>query len=195
MAVKDYAAEAGITSNNAAVRVFRAREALRKQVARSCGTCADHGCLDCTCESASGTAADRQLLRAGTSIATQWDAWIARRFWGPPPRCCSPAPETGTRPEETSAAAHQQAAEQQEAARKQAAGAHASHGDVPWTSSDGPTEQLASDAAPSRARSEAPRSILGARDCGAAGVRQLLPKTTATSARSSIVRTSPPSPS
>jgi RNA polymerase sigma factor (sigma-70 family) len=48
--VKDYAAESGITSNNAAVRVFRAREALRKQVARSCGTCADHGCLDCTCE-------------------------------------------------------------------------------------------------------------------------------------------------
>ncbi len=50
LAVKDYAAEAGITSNNAAVRVFRAREALRKQVARSCGSCADHGCLDCTCD-------------------------------------------------------------------------------------------------------------------------------------------------
>ena len=49
--VKDYAAEAGITGNNAAVRVFRAREALRKQVARSCGTCADHGCLECTCKS------------------------------------------------------------------------------------------------------------------------------------------------
>jgi RNA polymerase sigma factor (sigma-70 family) len=49
LAVKDYAAEAGISSANAAVRVFRAREALRKQVARSCGTCAEHGCLDCTC--------------------------------------------------------------------------------------------------------------------------------------------------
>jgi RNA polymerase sigma factor (sigma-70 family) len=49
LAVKDYAVEAGITSNNAAVRVFRAREALKKQVARSCGTCAEHGCLDCTC--------------------------------------------------------------------------------------------------------------------------------------------------
>jgi RNA polymerase sigma factor (sigma-70 family) len=49
LAVKDYAAEVGITSNNAAVRVFRAREALKKQVARSCGTCAEHGCLDCTC--------------------------------------------------------------------------------------------------------------------------------------------------
>jgi len=53
-AVKDYAAEAGITSNNAAVRVFRAREALRKQVTRSCGTCADHGCLDCSCEKFNG---------------------------------------------------------------------------------------------------------------------------------------------
>lgn len=49
VAVKDYAKEAGITAGNAAVRVFRAREALRKQVARSCGTCATHGCLDCTC--------------------------------------------------------------------------------------------------------------------------------------------------
>jgi RNA polymerase sigma factor (sigma-70 family) len=52
IAVKDYAQEVGITGGNAAVRVFRAREALRKQVARSCGTCADHGCLDCTCENA-----------------------------------------------------------------------------------------------------------------------------------------------
>ena len=51
MAVKDYAEQAGISSSNAGVRVFRAREALRKQVARACGTCAEHGCLDCTCES------------------------------------------------------------------------------------------------------------------------------------------------
>jgi RNA polymerase sigma factor (sigma-70 family) len=49
LAVKDYAARAGISANNAGVRVFRAREALRKQVVRSCGTCAEHGCLDCTC--------------------------------------------------------------------------------------------------------------------------------------------------
>jgi DNA-directed RNA polymerase specialized sigma24 family protein len=52
LAMKAYAAEAGISSSNAAVRVFRARQALRKQVARSCGTCADHGCLDCTCDTA-----------------------------------------------------------------------------------------------------------------------------------------------
>jgi RNA polymerase sigma-70 factor (ECF subfamily) len=51
LAVKDFAAEAGITPGNAAVRLFRAREALRKQVSRSCGSCAEHGCLDCTCRS------------------------------------------------------------------------------------------------------------------------------------------------
>lgn len=47
--VKEYAEQSGISASNAGVRVFRAREALRKQVARSCGTCATHGCLDCTC--------------------------------------------------------------------------------------------------------------------------------------------------
>jgi RNA polymerase sigma factor (sigma-70 family) len=49
LAVKDYAAEVGISSGNASVRLSRARDALRKQVARACGTCATHGCLDCTC--------------------------------------------------------------------------------------------------------------------------------------------------
>lgn len=47
--VVTYAAEAGISASNAGVRVFRAREALRKQVARACGTCATHGCVDCSC--------------------------------------------------------------------------------------------------------------------------------------------------
>lgn len=56
ISVKDYAEEAGISSNNAGVRIFRAREALRKQVSRSCGTCADHGCLDCTCDKSPGKA-------------------------------------------------------------------------------------------------------------------------------------------
>jgi len=49
VSVKDYADEAGITASNAGVRIFRAREALKKQVTRACGTCADHGCLDCQC--------------------------------------------------------------------------------------------------------------------------------------------------
>src|SRR5690606_28899938 len=49
VSVKDYAEEAGITASNAGVRIFRAREALKKQVSRACGACADHGCLDCHC--------------------------------------------------------------------------------------------------------------------------------------------------
>ena len=47
--VKDFAATEGITANNAAVRVFRAREALRARVRDCCGSCADDGCADCTC--------------------------------------------------------------------------------------------------------------------------------------------------
>lgn len=49
VSVTAFAEEQGISKNNAAVRVFRAREALRRQVAVSCGTCAEHGCLSCTC--------------------------------------------------------------------------------------------------------------------------------------------------
>lgn len=52
VAVNEYAGEAGISAGNAAVRVFRAREALRKQVKASCRTCADHGCLECNCKPA-----------------------------------------------------------------------------------------------------------------------------------------------
>jgi RNA polymerase sigma factor (sigma-70 family) len=51
LSVREYAEEAGVTANNAGVRLFRAREALRKRVASACGTCAEHGCLDCTCGS------------------------------------------------------------------------------------------------------------------------------------------------
>ena len=46
--VKDFASRKGLSPGNAAVRVFRAREALKK----SCGVCANHGCLDCTCTTA-----------------------------------------------------------------------------------------------------------------------------------------------
>lgn len=48
--VKDFAAETGISASNAGVRVFRARAALKQQLEQSCGTCATHGCLDCTCD-------------------------------------------------------------------------------------------------------------------------------------------------
>lgn len=50
--LQELASEAGITPNNAAVRLHRAREALRKRVAETCGTCATHGCLDCSCGAA-----------------------------------------------------------------------------------------------------------------------------------------------
>lgn len=49
ISVSAFAEEQGISKSNAGVRVFRAREALRRQVAASCGTCAEHGCLSCTC--------------------------------------------------------------------------------------------------------------------------------------------------
>jgi RNA polymerase sigma factor (sigma-70 family) len=52
MSVRGFAKEAGITPGNAGVRLHRAREALRRQLARSCGTCLDHGCLDCACGAA-----------------------------------------------------------------------------------------------------------------------------------------------
>jgi len=49
--VKVFAERHGLSANNAGVRVHRAREALKKRVAESCGTCADHGCRDCNCRS------------------------------------------------------------------------------------------------------------------------------------------------
>lgn len=49
LSIQAFAEEASITPNNAAVRLFRARDALRKRVQAACGTCADHGCLDCSC--------------------------------------------------------------------------------------------------------------------------------------------------
>lgn len=45
----EVASELSITQNNATVRLHRARQALKLRLERSCGTCASHGCLDCTC--------------------------------------------------------------------------------------------------------------------------------------------------
>jgi RNA polymerase sigma-70 factor (ECF subfamily) len=47
--VQQLAARAGITGNNAAVRLHRARQALRRRLEQVCGACAQHGCLDCAC--------------------------------------------------------------------------------------------------------------------------------------------------
>lgn len=46
----ELATQEAISTNHAAVRVHRAREALRKQVNTACGVCAAHGCVDCGCK-------------------------------------------------------------------------------------------------------------------------------------------------
>jgi len=50
VAVKQFAREQGITANNAAVRLHRAHQALKRQVTESCGTCVEHGCYRCECQ-------------------------------------------------------------------------------------------------------------------------------------------------
>ncbi len=47
--LQDFAEEHKISASNAAVRVHRARAAFRKHLVRTCGACAEHGCIDCTC--------------------------------------------------------------------------------------------------------------------------------------------------
>ncbi len=48
-AIGEVADAEGITANNARVRLHRARQALKKQLEACCGTCADHGCAECSC--------------------------------------------------------------------------------------------------------------------------------------------------
>jgi RNA polymerase sigma-70 factor (ECF subfamily) len=50
MPVRAFADDRGLSASNAGVRVFRAREALKKRLVESCGTCAEHGCRDCSCQ-------------------------------------------------------------------------------------------------------------------------------------------------
>ena len=47
--LQSFATATHITRGNAAVRLFRARQALRRRVEQSCGTCATHGCYQCEC--------------------------------------------------------------------------------------------------------------------------------------------------
>jgi RNA polymerase sigma factor (sigma-70 family) len=49
--VQEVAVQIGMTANNASVRLHRARKALRDQVIQVCGSCAAHGCVDCSCGS------------------------------------------------------------------------------------------------------------------------------------------------
>lgn len=44
----------GITRNNLKVRHHRARQQLRALLEQTCRLCAEHGCVDCTCDSTSG---------------------------------------------------------------------------------------------------------------------------------------------
>ena len=50
-AVATVASDLQISVNNATVRLHRARQVLKQQLERSCGTCATHGCLNCSCGS------------------------------------------------------------------------------------------------------------------------------------------------
>lgn len=43
----------GVRAGSLRVRLHRARAALRREVQITCRTCAEHGCLDCTCASPS----------------------------------------------------------------------------------------------------------------------------------------------
>jgi RNA polymerase sigma factor (sigma-70 family) len=47
--LETFARNAGITNGNAAVRIHRARQALKKQLLLVCSLCARHGCVNCTC--------------------------------------------------------------------------------------------------------------------------------------------------
>lgn len=48
--IAEVAAERSMTANNTRVKLHRARTALRKQLELSCGSCAEHACLDCDCQ-------------------------------------------------------------------------------------------------------------------------------------------------
>ena len=58
----DLANQSGITAENAAVRIHRARKALRRKVEQACGTCAEHGCFDCQCQKSGGSCQPRTAV-------------------------------------------------------------------------------------------------------------------------------------
>ena len=46
----EFAAAHKLTAGNASVRAHRARAALKRELARTCGACSLHACLDCVCK-------------------------------------------------------------------------------------------------------------------------------------------------
>ena len=49
LSTEDVATQLACSANAVKVRLHRARQALRRKLEETCRTCADHGCLDCTC--------------------------------------------------------------------------------------------------------------------------------------------------
>src|SRR3954454_4260125 len=47
--IERFAERENISTNNASVRLHRARKAVAKHLKTVCGACAEHKCLDCTC--------------------------------------------------------------------------------------------------------------------------------------------------
>jgi RNA polymerase sigma factor (sigma-70 family) len=47
--LREFAAEHSLQTNNATVRLHRARQALKRQIELTCGACSTHACLECTC--------------------------------------------------------------------------------------------------------------------------------------------------
>ena len=45
----EFAKQRGLSASNAGVRAHRARTALKRNLIKACGSCSNHGCLDCTC--------------------------------------------------------------------------------------------------------------------------------------------------
>ena len=58
----DWASSVGITANNARVRTHRARRALRRELVRICGPCAERRCIECPCRGASGRRSIRRQV-------------------------------------------------------------------------------------------------------------------------------------
>jgi RNA polymerase sigma factor (sigma-70 family) len=58
---EEASARLGISRNNLVVRHHRARQQLRERLELSCQSCATHGCLDCTCDSAARDQDNRNL--------------------------------------------------------------------------------------------------------------------------------------
>jgi RNA polymerase sigma factor (sigma-70 family) len=49
VSIGEFARSLGLEPNNVGVRLHRARRAARREILSVCGTCAEHGCLDCDC--------------------------------------------------------------------------------------------------------------------------------------------------